>query len=172
MGSDKNLFEEIFAKNRDRVYRLCCMYSGDSDLRKDLMQDIFVRVWENMGSFRGEAAMSTWIYRIALNTCLTYVRSLKKGLLVKPLPENFDVADMEPNGDDEHNLNSFIPSVNACPVYERALIKLYLEDISGKEIAEITGLSEANVRVKIHRIKERLSEMMKVITLKEVCHEL
>ena len=68
MGSEKSLFDEIFLKNRDRVYRLCCMYTGDVDARNDLMQDIFIRVWENLGTFRGDAAMSTWIYRIALNT--------------------------------------------------------------------------------------------------------
>ncbi len=59
MEKDKSLFEEIFRQNRDRVYRLCCMYSGDKDLRKDIMQDIFIRVWENLNTFRGEAAMST-----------------------------------------------------------------------------------------------------------------
>ena len=97
MENDKTLFEEIMRKNRDRVFRLCCMYSGDEDLRKDLMQDIFIRVWENMNSFRGEAAMSTWIYRIALNTCLTHVRTIKRSLKVNPLPDKFDIADTETN---------------------------------------------------------------------------
>jgi RNA polymerase sigma-70 factor (ECF subfamily) len=171
MGNDKNLFDEIFHKNRDRVYRLCCMYTGDADARKDLMQDIFIRVWENLGSFRGEAAMSTWIYRIALNTCLTHVRSLKKDARVSRMPGNFDIADSESAGDNTPDMDAFIRAVNQLPVYERALITLYLEDLSGKEIADITGLSEANVRVKIHRIKERLSELTKVVTVKEACHE-
>jgi RNA polymerase sigma factor (sigma-70 family) len=171
MKNDKTLFEEIFSKNRDRVFRLCCMYSGDADLRKDLMQDIFIRVWENMDSFRGEAAMSTWIYRIALNTCLTHVRTIKRSLKVNPIPDQFDLADVEANRDEETSLDCFIHCVNQLPSFERTLISLYLEDLSGKEIAEITGLSEANVRVKIHRIKDRLSEMIKELTIKTVSHE-
>lgn len=171
MGSDKKLFDELFRKNRDRIFRLCCMYTGDVDLRKDLMQDIFIRVWENMGSFRGEAAMSTWIYRIALNTCLTHVRSLKKDAHLRRMPGNFDIEDKETGGENTPDMEAFIRAVNQLPVYERAIITLYLEDLSGKEIAEITGLSEANVRVKIHRIKERLCELTKVLTVNEVCHE-
>lgn len=171
MGNDKKLFDEIFRKNRDRVYRLCCMYTRDADVRKDLMQDIFIRVWENMDSFRGEAAMSTWIYRIALNTCLTQVRNQKRDIKAQPLPENFDLIDLEPTGNGQPTIDSFIRCVNELPVFERALITLYLEDISGKEIAEITGLSEANVRVKIHRINEQLIKMTKKLTVNEVCHE-
>ena len=171
MENDKTLFEEIFRKNRDRVFRLCCMYSGDEELRKDLMQDIFIRVWENMKSFRGEAAMSTWIYRIALNTCLTHVRTIKRSLKVNPLNDKIDLADTEANSDEEQNLDFFIHCVNQLPPFDRTLISLYLEELSGKEIAEITGLSEANVRVKIHRIKENLSEMIKELTIKTANHE-
>lgn len=171
MGSEKSLFDEIFKKNRDRVYRLCCMYTGDVDARKDLMQDIFIRVWENLASFRGEAAMSTWIYRIALNTCLTHVRSLKKDARISRMPGNFDIADSQSGGESTPDMDAFIRAVNQLPVSERALITLYLEDLSGREIADITGLSEANVRVKIHRIKERLCELTKVLTVNEVCHE-
>lgn len=171
MGNDKSLFDEIFLKNRDRVYRLCCMYTGDADARNDLMQDIFIRVWENLASFRGEAAMSTWIYRIALNTCLTHVRSLKKDAHLSRLPGNFDIEDTAPAGDNVPDMEALIRAVNQLPAHERALITLYLEDLSGKEIADITGLTEANVRVKIHRIKERLCELTKVVTEKEVCHE-
>jgi RNA polymerase sigma factor (sigma-70 family) len=171
MENEKALFEEIFRKNQDRVYRLCCMYSEDADLRKDLMQDIFIKVWENLNSFRGEAAMSTWIYRIALNTCLTHVRTIRRSLKVNSLPDKFDIADSNAGFDEEQNLDFFIHSVNQLPSFDRTLISLYLEDLSGKEIAEITGLSEANVRVKIHRIKERLGEMIKELTINKVNHE-
>lgn len=171
MANNKELFDELFQKNRDRVFRLCCMYTGDADLRKDLMQDIFIRVWESMDSFRGEAAMSTWIYRIALNTCLTHIRSQKRGLQLSRLPESLDVVDLEPGENGQPTIESLIRSVNQLPVFERALITLYLEDLSGKEMAEITGLSEANVRVKIHRIKERLAQITNMLTIKEPSYE-
>ena len=87
------------------------------------------------------------------------------------MPGNFDIEDKNPGGENAPDMDAFIRAVNQLPVYERALITLYLEDLSGKEMADITGLSEANVRVKIHRIKERLCELTKVVTEKEVCHE-
>jgi RNA polymerase sigma-70 factor (ECF subfamily) len=172
MENDRKLFEELFRKNRDRVYRLCCLYTGDADQRKDLLQDIFIRVWESMGSFRGEAAMSTWMYRIALNTCLTHVRTLKRGLQTKSLPDGLDlVEELEPGRDEEPRLDYFISCVNQLPAFDRTLISLYLEDLPCKEIAQITGISEGNVRVKIHRIKEQLAQMITVLQQKNVPHE-
>ncbi len=171
MEKDKLLFEEIFRQNKDRVYRLCCLYSGDEDLRKDLMQDIFIKVWENLNTFRGEAAMSTWIYRIALNTCLTHVRSIKNNLKTESLKDKFDIAEFETDKREELNINFLIHSVNKLPALDRTIISLYLEDISGQEIAEITGLSEVNVRVRIHRIKEQLNEMIKELSLNTTGYE-
>lgn len=171
MENDKKLFEQLFRENRDRVFRLCCLYTGDADQRKDLMQDIFVRVWESMGSFRGEAAMSTWIYRIALNTCLTHVRSLKRGLQTRSIPDGLDLIDAEPSAEQQPNIDHFIACVNQLPAFDRTLVSLYLEDIPGKEIAQITGISEANVRVKIHRIKEQLAQMITQLNQKTAYHE-
>jgi RNA polymerase sigma-70 factor (ECF subfamily) len=154
-------FDELFRKNKDRVFRLCCMFTGDCDQRKDLMQDIFIRVWENMDSFRGEAAMSTWIYRIALNTCLTNVRVLKKSIKTCSIPDGFEIQDTELNTKNEPSVEMLIACVNQLPAFDRTLISLYLEDLSGKEIAQITGMTETNVRVKIHRIKDQLAQMIR-----------
>ena len=159
MENDKQLFEKLFRANRDRVFRLCCLYTGDTDQRKDLMQDIFIRVWENLSSYRGEAAMSTWIYRIALNTCLTHVRSLKRGLQTRLMPDGFDVLETEPPAGTEPSIEHLIRCINLLEPSERTIIGLYLEDLPQREIADILGISEANVRVKIHRIKQRLSDI-------------
>lgn len=159
MEDEKRLFEELFRQNRDRIFRLCCLYTGDVDQRNDLLQDIFIRVWENLGSFRGEAAMSTWIYRIALNTCLTHVRGLKRGLQTRSLPDGFDLLDSEPPSGTEPSIEQLIRCINLLEPSNRTIIGLYLEDISQREMAEILGITESNVRVKIHRIKQRLSEI-------------
>jgi len=159
MGDEKRLFEELFRQNRDRIFRLCCLYTGNADQRNDLMQDIFIRVWENLGSYRGEAAMSTWIYRIALNTCLTHVRSLKRGLQTRSIPEGFDLLDTEPPTSTEPNIEQLIRCINQLDPSDRTIIGLYLEDISQREMSEILGITEGNVRVKVHRIKQRLSEI-------------
>ncbi|WP_320054774.1 RNA polymerase sigma factor [uncultured Acetobacteroides sp.] len=159
MENDKQLFEQIFQKNRDRVFRLCCLYTGDADQRKDLMQDIFIRVWESLDSYRGDAAMSTWIYRIALNTCLTHVRSLKRGLQTRSIPDGFDILDTEPPTGMEPSVEHLIRCINLLEPSDRTIIGLYLEDLPQREIADILGISEANIRVKIHRIKQRLSDI-------------
>lgn len=171
MDNEKKLFDELFRQNRDRIYRLCCLYTSDTEQRNDLMQDIFIRVWENMSTYRGEAAMSTWIYRIALNTCLTHVRSLKRGLQTRPIPDGFDILEVDIPTDSKPSVEQLIACVNQLPAFDRTLISLYLEDLSGKEIAQITGISEANVRVKIHRAKEQLAQMMTQYNSQTTCHE-
>lgn len=160
MTGEKQRFEELFRSNRDRVYRLCCLYTPDAEQRQDLIQEIFIRVWENMGTFRGESAISTWIYRIALNTCLTHVASLKKEAKARKGFSEADFGDLECKMEQEAQLGQLIRCINKLEPADRTIIGLYLEDLSHREIGEIIGISEANARVKIHRIKQRLSEMV------------
>lgn len=160
MNGEKERFDELFKSNRDRVYRLCCLYTPDLEQRKDLLQEIFIRVWENMGSFRGESAISTWIYRIALNTCLTHVASLKKEANIRKNFSELDFGDIEHKQEHEAQLAQLIRSINMLEPADRTIIGLYLEDLSHREIAEIIGITEANARVKIHRIKQKLTEIM------------
>lgn len=144
-------FESLYYQYKDKVYRLCMGYLNDTEAAKDLMQEIFVAVWENLPTFRNEASVGTWIYRIASNACLRQIQKNKKVVLHEVL-ETEDETPFEP---EVQKLYNFIA---ALPEIERIIITLELEETPQSQIAEITGLSEGNVRVKIHRIKEKLTK--------------
>lgn len=160
MTGNKERFDQMFRDNRDRIYRLCCLYTSDPDFRKDLMQEIFIKVWENIDKFRGEAAVSTWIYRIAINTCLTHIALLKKESKMRDEFDSEEWNQTSDNPDHQQQMDWMVKCINKLEPADRSLISLYLEDLSHRDIAEILGLTEGNVRVKIHRAKQRLSEMV------------
>ncbi len=144
-------FESLYYQYKDKVYRLCMGYLNDTEAAKDLMQEIFVAVWENLPSFRNEASVGTWIYRIASNACLRQIQKNKKVILPE-VSETEDEATFEPE------IQKLYDFIAALPEIERIIITLELEETPQSQIAEITGLSEGNVRVKIHRIKEKLTK--------------
>ncbi len=150
-------FEEIYKAYWQNVFRVCMGYANDYDLAKDLAQETFIIVWQQLPNFRSEANIGTWIYRIATNNCLRQVerqrRFPKTELPVNIVEEN--QASLEPQ------IQLLYKFISALPETERIIISLELEDIKQSEIAQIVGLSESNTRVKIHRIKEKLTEKFK-----------
>jgi RNA polymerase sigma-70 factor (ECF subfamily) len=151
-------FEEIYAAYFQKIYRVCRGYVNDDDWAKDIAQDTFVIVWQQLATFRNESAVSTWIYRIAVNNCL---RQLEKQ---KRLPkDNFpgEIAEAAPEPTPDNKIAFLYQCINELKELDRIIISLELEDIRQAEIATIVGISEANVRVKIHRIKEKLTEKFK-----------
>jgi len=151
-------FEEIYAAYFQKIYRVCRGYVNDDDWAKDIAQDTFVIVWQQLATFRNESAVSTWIYRIAVNNCL---RQLEKQ---KRLPkDNFpgEIAETAPEPMLDNKIAFLYQCINELKELDRIIISLELEDIRQAEIATIVGISEANVRVKIHRIKEKLTEKFK-----------
>jgi RNA polymerase sigma-70 factor (ECF subfamily) len=165
MDKKEKLFNDIFRQNQDRIHRLCLYYESNLSDRNDLFQEVFTQVWLNLDRFRGEAQISTWIYRIAINTCLSFRRKEKKNPTCQLNQEI--LADQEESGYDsskDDQVETFISCVNQLPKDEKTILSLYMEELPVKEIAEITGLSETNIRVKIHRIKGKLSKMVTTYT--------
>jgi RNA polymerase sigma-70 factor, ECF subfamily len=159
-------FTEAIEANKDRIYRICCCHERDGERRKDVFQEVLINVWESLGSFKGEAHISTWIYRIAVNTCLGYVRSEKRrrNLLDETIEVDSEtVPDQAGAGDSaamEEDIRRLYDCINLLQPIEKTLVSLYLEDVSPAEIADILGIREGNVRVKMHRIKKVLKEKM------------
>ncbi len=165
---DKELhFKEILKENKDRIFRICCAYERDPDSRNDLYQEVLLNVWKSLDKFEGRSMISTWIYRIAVNTSLMHVKkesrlnSMKTGL-----DENsIDIAE---TGTEEKErkielggqIEKLYLCINMLGKLERLIISMVLEDLSYKEIAEVTGLSPTNVGVKINRIKKELARLM------------
>ena len=146
-------FEDIYTQYAPQVFRVCMGYINDREYAKDLMQETFISVWQNLASFRNESKISTWILRIATNNCL---RALEKSKhrITGDLP--FDLpAPHEETG--EEKLAFLYNCIAELEETERIIISLELEGLPQAEIAAIIGLSPGNVRVKIHRIKDKLA---------------
>lgn len=158
MDKSQTLFDSIYTSNYSKVQRICLGYvNGDEDLAKELAQVVFVKVWENLASFRAEASIATWIYRITVNTCLLYFRKKKRNGTTGITKE---IAQIEEEGHEskESQLEKMYSCINRLTQEHKAIILLELEGLPQKEIAEIVGLSHEAVRVRIHRIKNRLTK--------------
>lgn len=151
-------FNEIYRLYAPKIFRLCSGYFNDSDMAKDLTQETFIAVWEGLDQFRNESQIGTWIYRIATNKCLRKAATDKK-LPKANLPAQLESEEFDDEKEILHQqLQQFISEL---PEIDRIVISLYFEEVPQEKIAEITGLSHANVRVKFHRIKEKLTEKFK-----------
>lgn len=158
-------FDTLYKENYTKVYRLCLTYvSGDESLADDLSQEIFVKIWQNLDQFRNESQISTWIYRITVNTCLMHLRKIKKSQekLTDQVLENFYEHREDAKDERLKMLRACIKKLNEMG---KILISLVLEEVPQKEIAEAVGLSNENVRVQIHRNKGKL---FKCMTSKEI----
>lgn len=158
MTNKEAVFKQIFEANSKKIFHLCYGYTGDDDAANDLLQETFLKVWQNLEKFRNQAMISTWIYRIAVNTCLTYLRSEKrqaKDELTPFIAEN--------KIDEVSNKNEQVALLYKCisrlEESERIIITMVLDEMPYPEIAEISGISEGNLRVKIYRIKQKLTDL-------------
>lgn len=160
-------FNEIVSESSDRIRRICRYYNSNEEEQKDMYQEVLVNIWKSLDSFRGDSALSTWVYRVAVNTSLTYTGKAYRHM---KLMVNGDTANLNSVLDDdnlkakleqEKQLDKLQTELNLLTVIEKALISLMLEGLSMKEIADIIGITEPNVKVKIHRVKAQLKEKLK-----------
>jgi RNA polymerase sigma-70 factor (ECF subfamily) len=150
-------FEEIYQLYWQRIFRLCMGYVNDYDIAQDLAQETFIIVWQQLPKFRNEANIGTWIFRIASNNCLRQIEKEKR-ITKTDLPINL----REEHQDSiEPQIQMLYRFISELPETDRIIISLELENLKQAEIAGIIGLTEANVRVRIHRIKEKLTKKFK-----------
>ncbi|MFS4430453.1 RNA polymerase sigma factor [Chryseobacterium sp. GVT01B] len=147
-------FEEIYELYWQRIFRLCMGYVNDTDLAQDLAQETFIIVWQQLPKFRNESSVGTWIFRIASNNCLRQIEKEKK-FTKTDLPANLEEKKQESM---EPQIQMLYQFISELPETDRIIISLELEEVKQAEIAHIVGLSESNIRVKIHRIKEKLTQ--------------
>jgi RNA polymerase sigma-70 factor (ECF subfamily) len=150
-------FEEIYTTYWQKIFRLCMGYVNDYDQAQDLTQETFITVWQQLPKFRNESSVGTWIFRIASNNCLRQIEKQKRNPKADlPLHlANENIISIEPKIQFLHKCISELPEI------DRIIISLELENVKQAEIAKIVGLSEANIRVKVHRIKEKLTQKFK-----------
>ncbi|MBX0334460.1 sigma-70 family RNA polymerase sigma factor [Pontibacter sp. HSC-14F20] len=155
--TQQETFTRLYRQYAPGIRQLCRGYTGSATQAEDLLQESFLAVWNNMHKYRGDASWGTWIYRIAVNTCLLYLRKEK----TKPEKITDDallnLAEEEYNQDGEVQL--LYKCISRLPETDRLIISMVLEELPYEDIASIAGITANNLRVKIHRIKKQLTEM-------------
>lgn len=150
-------FEKIVRQHKGTIYTVCYMFSKDSDEVADLFQETLINLWKGFDGFRGEAKVDTWIWRVALNTCISADRKKKRQGEKVPLEMASDLfADDDTDTKQIQMLNARISKLG---LVDRAIVLLWLENLSYDEIAAIVGISAKNVSVKLVRIKQQLMQM-------------
>ena len=143
------------------LYKVSRMYFDNTEDQQDLFQEIILQLWKSVNSFKGDSEFSTWLYRVALNTALAFFKKEKRK------PDSYKGIDYEPIAPEndldekEQQLAHFYKATKELNKIEKALILLFIEGYSGKEIAKNLGITEANVRVKTNRTKKKLQEIIK-----------
>ncbi len=161
MSSLEKEFLEKIEKHKGVIFKISKMYMDNFDDQKDLFQEITFQVWKAYPTFEGRSAFSTWLYRIALNTAIIFLKSEKKRSFIQnDEVENFKITQNDYNEEEELKLKKMYDAINQLNAIDKALIFYYLEDFSGREIASQLGITEVNARVKLNRAKEKLKELI------------
>ena len=158
-------FELLYQEFQAPILRLCLGYfGGNKDLANDTCQEIFIKVWQNLNRFKGQSKVSTWIYRIAVNTCINVIRSAKykrqnTQLNISMMTEQLEIdQEVEDKTQKKEQLYAMYQCISSLKPKDRSIILLVLDQEPYEQIAEIMGISENNLRVKIHRIKDKLTK--------------
>lgn len=159
----ERVFIETLDRNKDRLYRICKSYSTSLEEGKDLYQEVLLNTWKSLKSFKGEASIDTWIFRIALNVCLRArefsAKRQKSFIRIDSIKyENIPEIKSETN---ESEIKKLYACIRKLEGVDKSIILLYLEDQPYKEIAAILGLSENHIAVKVKRIKNKLFTCLK-----------
>ncbi len=156
MVDKESIFLDVIGKNKQIIYKVCYMYAVDEDHLKDLYQEILINLWQGLDRFRGDAQISTWIYRMSINTCITQYRRNKQNVEMLPLEMLLNL----PSEDDNRmeSIKQMYQLINRLNRMEKAIILMWLDEKTYDEIAEVTGLSRNNVASRLRRIKAKLVE--------------
>lgn len=154
-------FLQIIKKNQGIIHKVCNIYCDDQDDRNDLFQEILAQLWKSFPSFREESKFTTWMYRVALNTAITTFKKTKRRPDQNRLTyENFQVKDENYDTETEDEIKNLHRAVAQLTGVEKSIVLLFLENKKYEEIAEITGITQNYVRVKMNRIKKKLKKFM------------
>ena len=165
MKNKEKKFKKIISDFQDTIYRLCYSYVKDMEMRKDLYQNILIRIWKGLDTFNNRSSISTWTYRIAINTSLDFLRKEFNRNKTSYNINEIEFEDSSQNAEQKLIIAEKIKYIYHCigkmNFIDKTIIFLYLEDISYKEIADIVGISEKNVSVKLYRLKNNLMDCVK-----------
>lgn len=156
----RSTFESLHRQYHGMVLHLCRGFvRGDREQAYDLSQEVFINTWNSLPSFRGESSQKTWIYRITVNTCLMWIRKEKKRNTTDwDETKMAAVADSAQPG--EEQTQRLYKAIGDLEEVDRLIIMMVLDELEYEEISRVIGITENNLRVKVHRIKQRLKTLM------------
>ena len=157
MNEQEQKFLSLMERHRQIIYKVCFMYALDDENISDLYQEVTLNLWKAFPRFRGDSKTTTWVYRIAVNTCVSWLRSSSRQ--PQTIPFTLSMADLFADEQEKENLRELYDLINRLGKLERALILLWLDERTYEEISEILDISVSNVGVRINRIKAKLKAM-------------
>ncbi|MGN0186508.1 MAG: RNA polymerase sigma factor [Paludibacteraceae bacterium] len=149
-------FEQLVKKHKTTIYTVCYMFSNDTDEVNDYFQDTLINLWRGFPQFRHESSPQTWIWRVSMNTCISADR--KKRSRRQSIPLTMDINLFADNDDDSRQVQMLYDRIHRLNLIDRAIVLLWLENISYDEIGQIVGISTKNVSVRLVRIREQLKK--------------
>lgn len=154
-------FVELVDAHQGLIHKVCILYETDHDAREDLFQEIVLQLWKSFPNFRGDSKITTWMYRIALNTAISALRKYKRKPFTEDIKEyHFNISEQYDNEEQKENLQKLQRAIRQLPEIERGMIMMALDEIPYEEIAETIGITQNNVRVRMNRIREKLRNLM------------
>ena len=151
-------FAKIVRENKTTIYTVCYMFSDSREEVDDLFQEVLIAIWRSMETFRGDSNIRSWIYRISLNTCISAERKSRRRADSVRLDVKINLYDDSADGD-MRQVQMLRSRIGQLGIFDRAIILLWLENMSYEEIGAIVGISAKNVSVRLVRIREQLKNM-------------
>jgi len=156
MNALKQQFSKIVKENKSTIYTVCYMFSKDADEVNDLFQEVLVNLWKGFDNFEHRSDVRTWIYRVALNTCISLDRKRRRSATVRL---TMDINLFEDRDEDTRQVDMLHRRISRLQPFDRAIVLLWLENLSYDEIGQIVGITAKNVSVRLFRIREQLKQM-------------
>ena len=156
MNITEREFTQLVQEQKSTIYTVCYMFARDKDEAADLFQDVLINLWKGIGMFRNDSEISTWVYRVSLNTCISADRKKRK-MPTTRLDMNIDLFDDDDT--DSRQIQVLRQRIQRLQPLDRAIVLLWLESLSYQEIADIVGLTPKNISVRLTRIRQQLKQM-------------
>ena len=156
MTDTERQFAKTVREHKSTIYTVCYMFSKDDDEVNDLFQEVLINLWKGYESFGHRSDIRTWIYRVALNTCISLDRRKRRSGTVRLA---MDINLFEDRDEDTRQVDLLHKRISRLQPFDRAIVLLWLEDLSYEEIGQIVGISTKNVSVRLFRIREQLKNM-------------
>lgn len=154
MNNSEQQFSLLVKKHKETIYSVCLMFADNQDDANDLMQEVLIKLWHGFGTMRGNGDERGWVWRVAMNTCITQDTKRKKHEAEVPVEELLTA-----HSEDSKQIKMLHQRIHKLEPFDRAIVLLWLEDLSYDEIGQIVGISAKNVSVRLVRIKELLKKM-------------